>query len=203
MKQSLKILIIAGVIVLGAALFFFYRYQSVLSAKLDIQVAPENSAITLNGKPVSAGNYRLKPGNYTVKAVYNGFSPASQNTSLKKGDSKFSGLVLDPDSPQTANWYQSHPSDQRLAESISGRNFDLTASEQLSRLPLIKDLPFVDQFFRVDYGVSKAHPTDPSAVALYIKYYSAAGKQQALDWLKFKGYDPSKLEIIYTYASAQ
>jgi len=122
---------------------------------------------------------------------------------VSKGSDDYVGLVLGSNSPSTVNWYQTHPGDQQLSQVIGGKNFDLAAKRQSQKNPLIKSLPFVDQLYRVDYGQSQKHTSDPDAVGIYITYYSQAGKQQALDWIKFKGFDPSKLEIIYKDKTGQ
>ena len=189
----------AGLLVVG--IVWSVLYQRSFSAALTVQVAPASSSIGLNGKKTSAKTINLRPGNYKITASHSGFASASQTVNLNAGDKRYVGLTLNSNSAATANWYNTHASDQSLAESISGQNLNQAAGDQVKKLPLIKGLPFIDQAYRIDYGSSKLHPSDPTATAIYITYYSADGKQQALDWLKFKGYDPTKLEIIYSDAS--
>jgi len=190
------------VIIAGVGLLLLHNSRS-FSGSITVQVTPASATLTMNDKVVTAGKIGVNPGSYTFKATLKGFDSSSKTITVKRGDSLYVGLALLPNSPSTADWYQKHPTDQQLYEIITGKYFDITSSEQTQTLPLIQDLPFIDQFYRIDYGQSKANPTDQSAVALYITYYSQAGKQQALDWIKFKGYDPTSLEIIYIDKTGQ
>jgi len=167
-------------------------------ATIDIQVVPSGSTVTLDGKGVSSGNLRIASGEHTLAASKDGFESQTKKFSIKSDENKFEGLALVSNSASTRNWYIDHPEEQRLVESIGSRSFDQSSSEITTRYPIIKELPFIDQFYRVDYGKSKLHSNDPSAIALYVTFYSKEGKTQALKWLDFKGYTPASIEIIYT-----
>lgn len=184
-----------GIIIAGGTWYSFHL--SSLSAKLAVEAAPMDSTIKIDGRSVSASTYRVKPGTHVVSVSRPGFAAESKSFSPQKGEVLYAGFVLVSNSSSTASWYQAHSADQRLAEKISGRLFQQSSTAQIQKLPLIKSLPLIDQEFRIDFGQSKAHPNDPASVAIYITYYSDQGKQTALNWIKFKGYDPSKLEIIY------
>lgn len=173
------------------------------SAKVIVESSPADSMITINGKKRDQGAIKVRPGVHKIAVSKQGFTTVSRSVAVAKDESKYVGIALVPSSPATANWYIDHPSDGKLLEGISSKNFDLSSADQIKKLPLIKNLPFIDQLYRIDYGRSQAHPNDPTALAIYIEYYSEQGKQQALEWLKFKGYGPDKLEIIYTNAEAQ
>lgn len=204
MNINKKLLFLGGGLIVLLLIVFAITtiHKRPLTAKLTIQVAPKSSVITLNGKKVKASIISVKPGEYKVSASHSGFAEKTQTIKLSKDASQYVGLVLISNATSTANWYSSHPEDQTLVEVITGKTVSNDSEAQQKTIPLIKELPFIDQLFRVDYGVSKLKPTDPSAVAIYIKYYSDAGKQEALDWLKFKGYEPSALEIIYVNAES-
>lgn len=66
--------------------------------------------------------------------------------------------------------------------------------------PLVSELPFIDLTWRVDAVPSQKYPNNPNVIALSVKYWSTQGKQDALDWIRFKGYDTDKIEIIYVDA---
>lgn len=198
-KRLIFLIFVPVVVLVG---WFIYRSHT-LSARLTLEVAPTGSHININGKSSREGQLKVKPGSYHLTFSQSGFSDYSKDIQLSKGGSAYVGVSLFPSSAATQDWYKSHPTDAKKAEGISSKNFDQISSEQQRRLPLIKDLPFTDQLYWVDYGRSIKSPNDPNAIAIYIKYYSEPGKQQALDWIKFKGYDPAKLEIIYQNAQPQ
>ncbi|HET6924580.1 MAG TPA: hypothetical protein VFH39_02005, partial [Candidatus Saccharimonadales bacterium] len=85
---------------------------------------------------------------------------------------------------------------------ISGQAFNTASNQREKDAPLIKQLPYIERYFRIDYGPSKAHPGDDTAVAFYITTYGQPGVQQALDWIKAQGYNPDTLEIVYTDQSS-
>lgn len=173
------------------------------SSKITIQISPADSVVTINGKRRAQGTINVRPGTYSVVGSRQGFESQSKSVSVVKAEIKYVGLLLVSNSPATANWYIDHPSDAKILEGISSNNYDLFSTEQTKKYPLIKSLPFIDQLYRVDYGRSQASPNNLTAVGFYVKYYSELGKQQALEWLKFKGYEPESLEIIYIDTKAQ
>ncbi len=200
MSNQLKKILLIFFPALLIVLIAYILHQSFLSAQIAVSVAPGDSSITINNKAHKAGLFKVRPGTYAIKVSHPGFTEVSQTIEVIKGQKKFVGYIMTPNSSSTASWYQTHPKDQQIIESISGQVTDQSSKDQIKRLGLIKELPLIDQLFRIDYGQSLQHPKDPTAIAIYIKYYSETGKQQALDWIKFKGYDPSKLEIIYKNA---
>ena len=178
-----------------------FLYNSVRGEKnisfIKLVVVPSGSTAKLDGEGVKAGTLKLKPGNHTVIVAKKGFTTQVQKFNLQTEETRFVGIALISNSADTRDWYRDHPEDQRLLESISSQTFDQYSKEIAKKTPLVNDLPLIDRLFRIDYGQSQQYPNDPSAIAIYITYYSQEGKQQALDWIKFKGYDPTKLEIIY------
>lgn len=194
--RLITILVPLLLIIIGVGVWF-YLY----SAKLSVEAVPSDSSLTINGEKRGQGTYRVRTGVYKIEASKQGFATESRSVLIGRGEKRYVGIALIPNSSTTTNWYASHPSDAKLLEKISSKNFDQLSADQIKKFPLIKNLPLIDRLFRIDYGPSKANPNNPTAIAFYVKYYSENGKQQAIEWLKFKGYDPNKLEVIYTNAA--
>ena len=197
-----RVFTILGLVIVAALMVWgivSHQRNAQLTAGVTIQVTPEDSIVTLNGKKVPTNNIepvKVKPGTYKAVASRKGFADYTQTLTLKKGQTTYFGAMLISNDSSTANWYANHPADQKQVETISGKLFNQSAQNELAQTPLIQYLPFIDLQYRIDYGVSVAHPNDPNAVGIYITYYSPQGLDQALAWIKFKGYDPSKLELI-------
>jgi hypothetical protein len=151
---------------------------------------------------VKTGIIRVRPGNAHVVVTKSGFASQTKSVTAQQGKIVSVSIALISNSATTANWYATHPEDQKELEIITGRSYNSGAEQSVQKTPLIASLPHIDNFYRVDYGQSQAHPDDPNATAIYITYYSQDGKQQALDWIKFKGFDPASLEIIYVDKAA-
>lgn len=193
------VLIICGLLVVGSIFYYYWEYVR-LSARLEIQVAPASSTISLNNKTVRAGVYRVSPGSYRVVVVKDGFGSQSQDIKVSKSQSSYLGIVLVSNSNSTANWYINNPSDQQLSEGISSRTFDATSQSSSDKAPIISHLPFIspDSTWRVDYGNDAANPSRP---VIYISYTTLTGRQDALDWIKYGGFDISALKVIYQHKS--
>ncbi|HEY8999538.1 MAG TPA: PEGA domain-containing protein [Candidatus Saccharimonadales bacterium] len=207
-KRRLTGLIIGvSVIVFGlviASTVNHLHQNSLLTAKVTVQATPKSATVKLNGKTVAnnstANAIKVKPGTYTISASLKGFATQSQKITVTKNQSKYVGFILQSNSKDTANWYTTHSADETLLENITGQLFTQAQNVQAQQNPILQILPHVDNQYRIDYGVSVAHPNTAGAIGIYITYYSPAGLQQALQWLKFEGYDPSKLELIETAA---
>lgn len=165
---------------------------------VDVITAPDAAMLTIDGQPTSKTKlFYLKPGKHTITASMDGFTSDSQTVQVGNSGVTKVSLLLNPNSTAGYDYLQANPAEELQREAMGGQKFLQQNNAITSRVPLISSLPFIDQEFRVDYGVSLQHPNDPTAVAIYITYYSEAAKQQALSWIRFKGYDPSKLEIVY------
>lgn len=189
-------ILIAIFLFIGGAYFMHMRN---LSASVSLDVAPSMATIRLDNKVLSPGTYRIKPGNHTVSFRADGFYAVKQTINILSGQHANMAQALQPSTPDTADWYNTHPADQKKAESISSQNVDTAAAQQLSEAPFLKQLPYINltPYFKIDYGVSQKHPNDAKAFAIYIYANSNDAQNQALAWIKQQGTDPSKLEIIY------
>lgn len=196
-KKTLLILLGLAIAAGSAALIFRQRGPA---AALQIEVVPSDSVITLDGKKVSEGLVKVKPGPHKLVFSRDGFETQTKDVRVPEGKEEYAGVVLRSNSPRTANWYEANPKDAKKAEGIASRAFDVKARTKTEAMPILKELPWIDRLYRVDYGGSQNDPADPAKTALYITYYSAEGKTQALEWLKFKGHTPEDTEMIFTKA---
>jgi len=193
-------LVVASFVVLSFVVLIIAHLQS-QSAKISLTVSPTESHITINGKGVKAGDSRVQPGTYKVVVALSGFSTANQTVTVKKNQTATVELTLTSDSAKTANWYNTHPKDEQVAESISGYNTSVLAHQAVKNVPLIKELPFIGAGFefRIDYGsqpgASASNPT------IYITAETTQAQQDAVLWIKSQGYNPAKLNIVYQIGS--
>jgi hypothetical protein len=166
---------------------------------LTVTTLPRDAAVMLHNKKI-ADNRKVgvSPGTYDITVTRSGFADQKQDVTITKGKESTVAFYLSPNGAEGLQWFKDHPDEAHEAEAVTGEAFTKASEKKAEELPLINDLPFIDQQYRVDYGKSEK---DPSKIAIYIKYWSDEGKTQALDWIRFKGYDPNKLEIIYTKAT--
>jgi len=113
-------------------------------------------------------------------------------------------VLLVPNSQEGYSWLLNHPDEQAERQTLGGSAFSQSVQQSLHQNPIISKLPFVGpgNEYRIDYGTAprKSSSTD---VAIYITYYVPVGKQDALNWIEQQGYDPSKMNIVYTDQTSQ
>lgn len=191
-----KPLIISGLIL---ALFFVLLILNIMggrtkTAQLEIEVAPSDAVIVLNDKRVRVGKRRVEPGTYTVTVSRDGFDIQTKNIKLQKGSDEYVGFALVSNNPSTANWYNEHPRDQKIAERVSSIDFDEHATENTD--PIVGDLPFLGPGleYRIDYGSTD----DQQKVHLTVSFVSPEAKADAVAWFANNNYDINKYVVTYT-----
>lgn len=194
-----KVILISALLIMALCIFLIVSSVGGLSrnATLTTEAAPLDAKIIINGSKAKNGINKIKPGKYQVVFSRTGFGSETHTLAIQKNDKKYLGVVLMPHDPSYANWYFTHPKDAKMAENISSHAFDAVQTQQLSTTPILKYLPLIQPTYRIDSGVSKKYPNDPTKIALYVSTKTEADKQAALVWLKEQGADPSKIEIIY------
>jgi len=200
-----KIRYVLAIIVLGIFLWLVVMiYQNLIyTAKVSINAVPLESHITINGRAAKEGVNRVRPGRQKVSVSLNGFTNVNQTVTVKKGNSSTVDIVLVSNSSQTANWYLTHPADEKKAEGLSSQENDILAKQDLKNDPLIQYLPFVSGGleFRVDYGtVPDSTSTLP---AIYITAPSKQAQQDGVAWIQSLGYNPSHYTIEYVTGPVQ
>lgn len=171
---------------------------------LVLNVAPDVATIKLDdADTLSPGKQHLEPGSHTIKVSFDGFDTKIIDFKVQADKVTSLDVVLNPNSQAGYDWLAEHPEQQALREQLGGKGFEAQSRQLAKDTPLIKQLPYIDRLFRVDYGQSIAYPNDPDKVAIYIGFSSDEGKQQSLQWIKDQGYDPSSLEIVYKSQNAE
>lgn len=165
---------------------------------ISIGVSPTDSVVRLSGKKIHAGTVYISPGDYTFRAEHALFDAVEQKVTVGTTSLRRVILIAPSTSDAAKKWLQDHPSEDATRQQLSAELSNQQGQILVQKNPIIKDLPYIDNTYRIDYGASVKNPNDSNAIAIYIKSTDDNAKQQALDWLKFKGYDPTKLEIYYS-----
>ena len=201
-RKKLLLGIAAGFLLLGT-LIGYVSHERSLSAALTITAVPAVSHIRINGQGAKQGVNKVRPGSKEIEVTMPGFSPVVQTISVQKGDKKAVSIVLSSNSSQTANWYFTHPADEKTAEGLSSRANDAISKQLAQTSPLIKLLPFVagGLAFRVDYGNQPG--TNAGLPLIFITAQTPQTQQAGLDWIKSLGYDLSDYKIKLISAAVQ
>lgn len=179
--------------------FFVFAYSNQKgSPQLEILVAPEDSLIKLDGKETKTGIQSLTQGAHQISAYRSGFISQNKTIKLAEKQHMFVGIILQPNSPRTANWYKTHPGDSNISQTINNRSFDQTATQAEQLNSLLKKLPHIGSGlnYRIDYGVPTKQLTNGST-GIYIRYRTESDKQAALQWIREQGSNPNSLDVVY------
>lgn len=196
MKKKYVFLLIPVAVIL--LLMVLLVKESADKENLILNVAPESAIVTLdNNRFIRPGNHVLPEGKHTVAARKEGFGTVTKSFTISNDKTMTVDLLLNPNSEVGYDFLRKNEGEQLQRETLGGKAFDQKSSEAGNKNPLIYELPFIDQFYRIDYGASQKHPNDPTATAIYITLYNLSAREDALAWIRFKGYDPNKLEVIY------
>jgi hypothetical protein len=164
-----------------------------------LTMTPSTARVLVDGRVVgvSGGKIYVIPGKHSVQATQSGFSDYSETVEVNRNP-KTLIIILNPIDEVGRKFLHFNPEEQRLRESIIGKLSASQNEDLANKNPITAILPYIDQYFRIDYGASQAHPEDSNAIAVYITSFAPDGKQRAVALLQTKGFDPSKLEIIYS-----
>lgn len=201
MKRNVKIgLVVALLIGTGFGVVSYLNYLKHRGkVAVIVRVSPSDAEVTIDGHRFPSGKtVYLEPKRYTFKAARQYFEEASSTMEVTM-DNKVREvvLILGAESNEAKAFLIDHPSEQTLRESLGGKLANEQGEAARNKTPLVELLPFIDREFRIDYGPSVQNPDDPTAIAITITSTSESSKQEALNWIKFKGYDPAVLEMIY------
>jgi hypothetical protein len=185
--------VVIALIVLGGILLFRGNPEHTLTVKS----IPNDLTLTVDGKQVPAnGEIKLKEGKHTLTGERRGFQSYTQTVEITE-DSQYK-MYLFSNSAEGRAWEKQHPGEQLEAEAESGRRFDELNRRLAAKYPILQELPYIGPGFTINQGISQAHPGDPEYLAFYIKITDSEGQKKALEWLTGHGYEPEKLELIYT-----
>ena len=198
--MSKKVLAVIGGILIVGVIVFFYAIVSTTgrTAELHLEVAPANSTLTINGKSSRGGVLKVRPGTHKVTASKDGFESATETVEISTGANKYVGLVLQPNTDKTTDWYSSHPEDANKSQGISSRVAVDDSKEAETLVPFIQELPFIaaGDEYRVDYGYLKPEEKKGAPV-VFISTNSPEGRQSALQWIHYGGYDVSEFKVVF------
>lgn len=193
-KTLLRILLVLAVAVGGYLIYMDIKHSG--EAHIEIQVAPNDSLVTMDGKKLNSLSFYTNPGSHSFVASKNGFKDDSTSVAAIKGRVSRVYLLPIPNSPAAFEYLSKNPDAQKEREGIASQKVAQTQALLSSEYPILKYLPITTRYFSIDYGQSQKNPGDPTLLAFYIKS-DPANRNLALDWMRYRSADPSKLEIIY------
>ena len=163
------------------------------NATISIQVTPSSAKITLDGRSVSSGDIKVKPGTYTVSATKDGFEAQEVTVEAKANQVSSALLILTSNSEDTKNWYQEHEEDRLLLESISGTSFDHETNIMANKYPVINFIPYNGTTYDINYGTC-----ENSDFCIMINALVPNGFNDATNYLRDHIQNIGAYQYIYT-----
>jgi hypothetical protein len=194
------ILTILLLMVLGSVSLLSHRGL----VKITVVAIPHDSTITLDGTRIKEGPVYVKREDHTLKAERQYFTSITK----KVAADKLSGTVYllpDPSSWAALDWLKQHPEEQLEREAIGGTETQQTQDVLFKNNPVVEKLPVYNFRYRIDYSVVSGntlkftihlYPSGDSGSSEY-KDQAVQYKNEALNFLKDNGADPSKYTIEF------
>jgi hypothetical protein len=175
-------------------------YTQPKSASLQLEVAPGDSALELDNHKASASTIAVTPGEHTVTASKQGFGTITRTVSASMSKTAYVGIVLQPNTSTTDNWYTVHATDAILADGIGSHAADYGNKLALQGNAFLKQLP-------ISYGdgqggiieIAQGIPAEPNGPpAIYVTGATPTIRQSVLTFIRTRGYDPASMDIVFT-----
>lgn len=206
-KKVWRIALIGGGIILVIIIISLASVvrDGLYSSTLYVEFTPLSASARLEGDYNQSldkhGEYKIRPGNYTVIIEKDGFDTYSQEFTVEAKKWKTVYVILEPNREDTMDWYETHPEDAEMRERLLDRVFDPNTEELQSTIR--DEVPQGISFpiygpgvtYEINYGDSE---TRPGGFALFATYYNDEGKELLDQRLRnLSGDGTIDYEIIY------
>ena len=195
-----------GLLLVGLGLGFFVwgylitlRGSDLPQGKLNVLVAPAEANVLLDGSSIKSGERYVDIGPHKIKITMSGFKSYENIVNITQADETYVGVILDPNSPNTKDWFEDHPDDQKLSEGINDQQVDSSSAEVTRKYPIFVRLPVV--FGNGAGGLTKigseAALNNSGKPSIGIYASTPGQRQQALDWISNRNYTISDLDVVF------
>lgn len=174
--------------------------------EVEIGVTPKDSYLTLDGKQISPGKYKIEKGEHTLFAKHEFFEDATLVFNTNNTDTSRPIYIAPfPGSPEAEEWLNTHNEDMQIWQIITGRKFDEQQEIADSRYPILKYLPHSTIDWKIDYVLNEGgsatftittFPYSDPGTADFDKQVETFNAE-ALEFLKNNGVDIEKEDIAY------
>jgi hypothetical protein len=166
---------------------------------LQIQAAPQGTAVVIDGHKSSSGTHEINPGEHTIAFNRSGFGSQTQNINAVGGKTVYVGAILQPNTSKTQDWYNHHHSDQQLSQGIADHESDYQATATVQANPFLQLLPLSygdgsGGRVTIAQGVPLAGSNQP---AIYVNATTVVDRQGVLTYMRSRGYDPALMDIVF------
>lgn len=143
-KKQQKIAIIIGLTFVAVVIILSIVGLIINAAKtatLELTVAPESAEISIDGKQYKNGVYHFEPGTYHIEIKKEGFNGFEKDIELAANKTTYLYHYL-TSSDGSLDWYDKHPKDAMLLNTIGDHKAGVEAQEYLDKDPILAIVPY-------------------------------------------------------------
>jgi len=204
-QKAIRNLLVVGLVLIGAIIVGFAGYQGYMGltrGKITTEIEPYDATVKIDGKLIKVNKkIYVTPGQHTITAHRADFTDQSQQFTSTKGKATKITIYLNAANDNGLQWIKDHPDVQQMYEGHSSAQYDAQTQKNNEAEPFVQLLPYIAPGFefRIDYGSPDAGQSKP---VIYVQADTQQAKDDALEWIRNQGYDPSTLNIQYTTSSS-
>lgn len=185
-KKTLIVCILAIIFIVP---IIFAVINALKSATLIIKIAPETATVTINGEKYTNGEYRLYPGTYEAVISQNGTEKSRTTLNLTSGSTE-----------RLYECFSEHSDDDLLCFEVNEYLAEKAQQEKFDNEEIFNYTPY--HSYKDGFNIDPYFDENDQVVIRITLISCQKAKQEilkenALEWLKNKGTDLEKYEIIY------
>jgi hypothetical protein len=206
LKLGLFILGLFVAIALSFNIFNYIHHRGLVAVR--VAVLPSDSSLTVDGKNTKPGKLYLTRGRHALEATRQDFGKDVKDINTDDISAGTVIYMLPAANSQAARiWLLQHPDIQRQREAAGGSESERLQVLLIKKYPIISKLPKENLHYKIDYSVDNDQKfsltittygiiNGPSDYNKYVQQ-TKAYKQEALEFLKQNGVEPSTYPITY------
>jgi hypothetical protein len=204
--RFVAVLFMLAILIIGWQVAIYYRHRGLTSVK--VAVVPDDSHLTVDGRATKQGTLYLSPGSHKLVASRPLFENDVKNINTADVSPQQTIYLLPtPNSAEAKAWLAQHPEIQREREAAGGAEAQRVQQLLIKKYPITSKLPHETLHYKIDYSLGSNQELSlvittfgiinrPSEYPQYVEQ-TKEYKQEALDFLKLNGVNPSTYPITY------
>lgn len=207
-KKTKIIIIVIGISLVFIFFVIFINRPSINNAKIKFLCAPSEINIQIdNNQKTTVNNNEIvlvSSGNHTIEVTKTDFSSYKATISLENNETKIFPVILTGLTDKAKSEVQADITSQ-VAEAWSGQSFSSYNNDLTKKYPITSYLPYSQETSGLEYKISinsGASNYNKLQLTVFLNtcstYSKDIYKNDALSWIKSKGFNPDDYVIDYS-----
>ncbi len=181
------------IVLLFVAYGIYVQLSRIGKVRVDVETIPVSSLVTVDGEILTGKSVYLAPGEHMFIASKDGYLESRSKLDVSETNN-YVGLLPIAESESAI---QSSVNDAAAREAVGGKIATARGNMLREKATIISKLPRITLVgpYRIDYGIQGKDNT--SHPYLLISNSTPKGRQNALDWIRSEGSEPTDLDIRF------